>query len=66
MEVLFINNSNDSSVIKGRIDGSLSEALKQILLKKKMSQQDLIDMLIKDYVIENINIVLKKDDKGSK
>ena len=57
MEVIIINN-NDSSIIKGRVDGSLSEALKQILSKKKMTQQDLVDMLVKDFIIHNIHLII--------
>lgn len=64
MEVIFINT--DNCIIKGRIDSTLGEVLKEILNKKKMTQQDLIDMLVKDFVLENLNLIISKDVKGSK
>ena len=65
MEVITIN-SNDSCIIKGRVDSTLFEVLKQILNKKKMTQQDLIENVVKDFVLQNLNLVIPKDDKGSK
>ena len=65
MEVITIN-SNDSCIIKGRVDATLFEVLKQILNKKKMTQQDLIENVVKDFVLQNLNLVIPKDDKGSK
>ncbi len=60
---LFINNGD--SFIKGKVDSTLAEALKRILAKKKMSQQDLIEMLIKNYVLDNLNIIIENENKGS-
>lgn len=62
MEVILINND---SIVKGRVDSTLAEVLKQILAKKKMSQQDLIDMLIKDFVLNNLNLIISSE-KSSK
>lgn len=64
MEVISINSD---SVVKGRIDSSLAEVLKQILIKKNMTQQDLIDMIVKDFVLENLSLIISNNQtKGSK
>ena len=63
MEVISMNN--DSCVLKGRIDSTLFEVLKQILNKKKMTQQDLIEDYVKDFVLKNLNLIISKDNKGS-
>jgi len=36
--------------------------LKLILNKKNMTQQELFDKKIKEFIIENINLVVKLDD----
>lgn len=64
MEVVIINN--DNSIIKGRIDQTLTEALKVILNQKGMTQQDLIDLKVKEFVLENLHLIINKDTKGSK
>lgn len=64
MEVVIINN--DSYIIKGRIDSDIYEALKTILSIKGMTQQDLIDLKIKEFVLQNLNLIISKDVKGSK
>lgn len=64
MEVIIIN-SNESCVLKGRVDSTLFEVLKQILTKKKMTQQDLIEGAVKDFVLKNLNLIIP-NDKGSK
>lgn len=64
MEVILIN-SNESSVLKGRVDSTLFEVLKQILNKKKMTQQDLIEGAVKDFVLKNLSLIVPSD-KGSK
>jgi len=61
--VVIINNND--CIIKGRIDSTLADVLKQILAKKNMSQQDLIDMFVKDFVLKNLNLIVSSD-KGSK
>ena len=53
--MIFINNNN-SNIVKAKIDSVLFMALKQILKKKKMTQQDLIVSLIKEFVLENLNL----------
>ena len=61
---LDINNSNDVMFIKFRIDAKLSEALKKILDKKKLTQQDLMEMKVKEYVLDNLNFLI--EEKASK
>lgn len=61
--MIFINSD---SVIKGKVDTTLFEVLKQILNKKKMTQQDLIENAVKEFVLQNLNLIIPKDDKGSK
>lgn len=60
-----MNNNNETGIIKGRIDAKLSDALKIILSKLNMTQQDLIDKKIKEFVIENINLVISSNDSKS-
>ncbi len=62
MEVIYINND---SIIKGRVDITLAEVLRQILNKKNMTQQDLIDIFVKDFVLQNLNLIIN-NEKGSK
>ena len=54
----FINN-NDSINIRCRIDNNLSLALKRIMEEQKISQQEIIERLVKEYVLSNITILLK-------
>ena len=60
----FINNNNDI-FIKARIDSKLSEVLKIILNKMNMTQQEFFDKKIKEFIIENINLVVSVDDNKS-
>ena len=59
-------NNNDSCIIKGKIDSTLFEVLKQILNKKKITQQDLIENIVKDFVLQNLNLVVPKEEKTNK
>lgn len=63
LEAIIINNEN--YIIKARVDYNINCALKEILEVKKISQQDLVESLVKNYVLENINIILSKS-KGFK
>lgn len=57
LEVIFINNNNNNyNIVKAKIDSVLFIALKQILKKKKMTQQDLIVSLVKEFVLENLSL----------
>ena len=66
MEVVIINNEN--CVIKGKIDANLYDVVKTILNIKGMTQQDLINLISKEFILENIDILIKnvKDLKESK
>lgn len=55
----FINN--EFIYIKARIDNKLNEALKKILDKCKLTQQDFLEQRIKEFVLENLNIILDND-----
>lgn len=56
--------NNDSGTIKARIDANLYEVLKLLLNKLNMTQQDLIESKVKEFVIENIQLVVgAKSDK---
>ena len=61
LEVIFINNNN-SYIVKARINPVLFKALKQILKNKKMTQQDLINSLVKEFVLENLNLYNNNSD----
>ncbi len=55
--MIFINNNNNNyNIVKAKIDSVLFIALKQILKKKKMTQQDLIVSLVKEFVLENLSL----------
>lgn len=54
---------NNEIVIKGKIDSSLNDALKKVLDKLNMSQQDFIDNAVKEFVLKNLNLLF---DEGNK
>lgn len=57
--------NNETGIIKARIDSKLYDVLKIILSKLNISQQELLEKEIKDYIIENIHLIIdvKSDDK---
>lgn len=56
--------NNDSGIIKARIDSNLYEVLKLLLNKLNITQQDLIETKVKEFIIENIKLVIDtKSDK---
>ena len=55
--VININNS-EVSFIKARIDSNLNIVLKKILDKLNMTQQEFIDKKIKEFVIENVHLIV--------
>lgn len=56
--------NNESGIIKARIDSKLYDVLKIILNKLNITQQDFIETRIKEFVIDNINLVVDiKSDK---
>lgn len=60
--VININNS-EVSFIKARIDSNLNIVLKRILDKLNMTQQEFIDKKIKEFVIENVHLIVSENDK---
>lgn len=54
--------NNEFSIIKGKIDAKLNDAFKKILSKKNITQQDFIEMQVRDYVLKNLDILLPKED----
>lgn len=52
---------NNDYTIRGKIDAKLYDALKIILNKKNLTQQTLIETLVKNYVFENLDLVILKD-----
>lgn len=57
--------NNETGIIKARIDSKLYDVLKIILSKLNITQQELLEKEIKDYIIENIHLIvdIKSDDK---
>ena len=46
-----------------RIDDNLNNAFKNILEKEKITQQELLEKLVKEYVLKNLNLLISKDTK---
>lgn len=55
--------NNDNGIIKGKIDNKLFNAFKLILNNLNMTQQDFIENKVKEFVLENLNLVIDKDVK---
>lgn len=57
--------NNETGIIKARIDSKLYEVLKILLSKQNITQQELLEKEIKDFIIENIHLIVdvKSDDK---
>lgn len=53
--------NNEYSIIKGKIDSKLNDAFKKILNEKNITQQDFIERQVRDFVLNNLNILLSKD-----
>lgn len=56
--------NNESGIVKGKIDSQLYDVLKIILAKRNMTQQEVVETSIKNFVIENIKLVV--DNKSDK
>ena len=56
--------NNESGIVKAKIDSKLYDVLKIILTKRNMTQQEVIESSIKNFGIENINLVV--DNKSDK
>ena len=53
--------NNEYSIIKGKIDSKLNDAFKKILNEKNITQQDFIERQVRDFVLNNLNILLSKE-----
>ncbi len=58
-------NNNDNCAIRGRVDANVFSALKIILAKQNLTQQDLIERLINEYVLKNLHLAILKDEKNT-
>lgn len=61
---VYISN-NEVFIIKCKIDSDLNTGFKRILDANNLTQQDVLEKLIKEYVISNLTLLLKsgKDNK---
>ena len=60
-----MNNNNDFVFIKAKINSNLSDAFKKALLKLNISTQEFIERQVTEFVVNNLNLILEKDTKGS-
>lgn len=51
---------NNDCLVKGKVDATLNEAFRKILKVLNMSQQDFIDKAVKDFVLNNLKLVMNK------
>jgi len=59
-----VSNNNDFGFIRARIDADLMEAFKRALEVNNITIQEFVEKEINDYVIKNLKLILKSDDKG--
>ena len=48
-------------IAKTRVDEDIYEALKKISIRKKISVQQILRKAIKDYVLDNLEFIILKD-----
>ena len=56
-------DSNNSVIVKGKLDPKLDDAFKKILEKLKLTQQEFIETKVKEFVLDNIHLILTGDKK---
>ena len=56
-------NKEDLVFYQVRINKKLLKIFKEIIKKTKMSQQDFCDSAIKEFIVKNIDVVAKIEDK---
>ena len=56
-------NKEDFVFYQVRINKKLLKIFKEIIKKTKMSQQDFFDSAIKEFIVKNIGLVAKIEDK---
>ena len=54
---------NTDIVIKCKLSNNLGTALKKILEKQKITQQDFLEKVVKNYILENITLITETDKK---
>lgn len=54
--------NNDSIIIKGKLDKNLNDAFRKVLSIKSITQQDFIEKVVRDYVLDNLHLLLPKED----
>lgn len=50
-------------IVKCKISNNLGVALKKILEKKNLTQQDFLEKIVKNYILENITLITEIDKK---
>lgn len=50
--------NNETNIIKGRLDTKIYSIFKKILNKIKMTQQEFIEQKVKDFIVDNIELVV--------
>lgn len=61
------NNNETTVIIRCRINNNTNELLKVILDKLKINQQDFLEARIRDFIFDNMSIIVDniKEDKKS-
>ncbi len=54
---------NNDGLIKGKLDSNLYEAFKKVISKTGITYQEFIEVSVKKYIIDNLNILLEKESK---
>ena len=54
---------NTDIVVKCKLTNNLGTALKKILEKQELTQQDVLEKLIKNYILENLILITETDKK---
>lgn len=57
---------NNDVIVKCKISNSLGIALKSILDKLNMTQQEFLEKQVEKFIIENIYIIMTKETKNEK
>ncbi len=60
-----MNNNNEFTYLKVRVDNDLFDAFKKLLIIKNISQQEFVERAINDFVVKNLKLLLVKIDKES-
>ena len=58
--------NNNAIYIKCKIDEKLNNALRKILTKHGVSQQEFLEKKIKEFVLDNIDLIIPNESKEVK